>query len=195
MPSSDAQDGDSEVGEPAAGFRRILLVGFMGSGKSTIGPLLARELSWRFVDLDEAVERTAGRSIPEIFREDGEAAFREMEAGEAERQLVEDGVVLASGGGWPCFPGRMEALPEGTLSIWLEVPPEVALERTTGDEAERPLLTVPDPLRRAKELLAAREPYYRAAHWWVDTARRTPEELVKRLIENLRRDLERPLRD
>ncbi len=190
-----APPSDRLQGSPSpASFRRILLVGFMGSGKSTVGPLLARELGWRFVDLDTAVEREAGRTISHIFREEGEEAFRAVEDRMARRLLGEDLIVLASGGGWPCRPGRMEALPENTLSIWLAVPPELALERARGQGTERPLLDVPDPLRRTRELLVRREPYYRAAHWWVDTERRTPPEVVGRVVDHLRTEPERPLR-
>ncbi|MSR23394.1 MAG: shikimate kinase [Gemmatimonadetes bacterium] len=175
-------------------FARILLVGFMGSGKSTVGPLLASQLGWQHVDLDEEIERRTGRSVPSIFREDGEPAFRAIEEQVARELLGPEEVVVSPGGGWPCRDGRMEALSPGTLSIWLVVSPERAVERAKRHGAERPLLAGEDPVARARELLAARERYYGVAHWRVDTEARSPEEVVRVVIERLTQEPARPLR-
>jgi len=175
-------------------FRRILLVGFMGSGKSTVGALLARELGWRFVDLDRVVEERVGRTIPEIFRDEGEEAFREIEARIASEVLQESGLVIASGGGWPCRDGRMESAGPGTLSIWLRVSGSEAWERTRHQPGIRPLLDGPRPLERIEELMAVRDPYYRRAAWWVESGNRRPEEIVRLVMDRLTTDPERPLR-
>lgn len=175
-------------------FSRVVLVGFMGSGKSTVGPLLARELGWDFTDLDSAIEEEAGCSIPTLFRSRGEEAFREIEDRVAQRVLLECEVVMASGGGWPCRPTRIKNLTDDTLSIWLRVSPERAIERAGRQGVQRPLLNVADPLGRAKELLAAREPYYQSARWWVDTEAYSVDEVVRHVIDRLRSDPERPLR-
>ena len=174
------------VAPRTAGPRRILLVGFMGSGKSAVGRRLARRLRWRFFDQDREVERQAGRSVPEIFREEGESGFRELENAVARRLLGEDRAVIATGGGWPCFPGRLEDLPAGTLSVWLRVSPEVAVARAKGSRTVRPLLQVEDPLARARTLLEAREPFYRKARWEAGTDHRAPHAVARELVDRLR---------
>ncbi len=180
---------------PTGRWRRILLVGFMGSGKSTVGRLLARELGWSFRDLDREVEFRVGRTIPEIFREQGEEAFRELEHREATRLLDQDRVVLAPGGGWAARPGRLESLGPDTLTIWLRVSPEEVLARTGSEGDARPLLAVSDRDGRVRELLAAREPFYRQAAWWVETGSRGPRDVVRSIVNHLGTDPERPLRD
>ena len=175
-------------------WRRLLLVGFMGSGKSTAGARVAEALGWRFVDLDDQVEAVARKSIPEIFLDVGEEAFREIEDREARRLLAEGDLVIASGGGWPCRPGRIAGAGSETLSIWLRVSGEVALDRTRGQDVERPLLAVERPLDRIRDLLAEREPHYRSAAWWVDTDLRAPADVVEVIVNRLRTDPERPLR-
>lgn len=117
-------------------------------------------LGWPFVDFDEEVERACGIEIARIFEEIGESRFREVEAEVGERLLRGDKVVLASGGGWPARPGRMEGVPGGTLTVWLEVTPETAVERARAQPGRRPLLAVEEPLKRAQALLIEREPYY-----------------------------------
>lgn len=166
--------------------RRILLVGFMASGKSAIGRALGRELGWPFHDFDREIEREAGRSVAALFRHEGEAAFREREAAMAEALLGRDRVVLASGGGWPCRPGRLDALPEGTLSVWIRVRPEVIAERAARRKGRRPLLDVPDPDTRIRELLAEREPWYARAHWILEGDHGSPAQLARRLVARLR---------
>lgn len=189
--------GDVEADEGKVGplpWRRVLLVGFMGSGKSTAGAGLAKALGWRFVDLDVQVEAVTRKRISEIFLDVGEEGFREIEDREALRLLAEDEVVIASGGGWPCRPGRIDQVGSETLAIWLRVSGEVALDRTRAQDVERPLLAVERPLDRIRDLLARREPYYRSAAWWVDSDLRTPADVVEVIVNRLRTDPERPLR-
>ncbi len=135
----------------------------MASGKSSVGREVARMLDWQFVDFDEEIRRAAGEEIPDIFSQAGEAGFRAIEARVARRLLRRDSVVLASGGGWAAQAGHMENLADDTLSVWLEVTPETAVERARAQGAERPLLDVPRPVQRARDLLAGRTPYYRLA--------------------------------
>lgn len=171
---------------PTAHPTRVLLVGFMGSGKSTTGRRLARLLDWAFTDMDEEVEREAGHSIPEIFEMHGEEAFRTLEAAAAARLLDREGAVIASGGGWPCAAGRLDDVPEGTLSVWLRVSAEEAVSRTRQRAELRPLLAVTDPLARARELLEAREPFYRSADWVVDTDDSTSESVAEEIARRLK---------
>ncbi len=169
-----------------AGVRRVLLVGFMGSGKSTVGRRVAEELGWRFLDFDDQVVARTGRSIAEIFAEDGEAAFRALEAEEARAALILDGVVLGSGGGWAAVEGRLEDLPEGTLSVWLKVTAEEAVRRTSSHSVGRPLLAGSDPLGVARGLLLQREPRYARADHEVDTTGHSQEDVVRRVTQLVR---------
>lgn len=164
------------------GSRRIVLVGFMGSGKSSVGPLLARALDWDFADVDACVEAEEGRSVARIFAESGEPRFREAEERVAAGFLARDGVVLAVGGGWGAAPGRLRSLPEGTTSVWLRVSAEEAVRRCGIEGGARPLLHVPDPLEAARELLRRRDPQYAEAHLRVDTEGRTVEDVAQQIL-------------
>lgn len=167
---------------------RVLLVGFMGSGKSSVGRMVADRLGWRFVDFDDEIVREAGVSIPELFEAHGEPHFRALERRVAERLLGERGVVLGSGGGWAAVPGRVTSLPDGTESFWLAVSAPEAVRRTSGEPGARPLLDRPDALQEASRLLAEREPFYRQARWRVDTEDSSVEDVSARILEILMRE-------
>ena len=161
---------------------RIVLVGFMGAGKSSVGRALARELGWRFVDADTAVEERAGMPVPEIFRRHGEARFRALEAEAMDALLEERNVVVAAGGGWATADeGRLAGLPAESLSIWLDVGAEEAVRRAEEEPGRRPLLAVEEPVARARELLGARERAYAAASLRVDTDGRTVDDVTARI--------------
>ena len=166
-------------------WERVVLVGFMGSGKSTVGRLLASRLGWSFVDLDEAVEKREGVSVEELFRTRGETAFRALEREAGEAALAEPATVLAPGGGWSLAPGRLETLPSGTLTVWLRVQPETAVRRATGHGRVRPLLSGQDPVGRARELVAQRESVYRRAALHLDTERSSPSALVDAIVAHM----------
>ena len=159
-------------------FTRVVLIGLMGSGKTTVGRALAKQLGWRFVDLDDEVEAAAGRSIERIFAELGEPAFREMEARAGEAALAAERTVLAPGGGWSLAPGRLDGLPAETLSVWLKVSAETAVRRATAHGRVRPLLAGADPLGRARALLAERAPVYGRARLHLDAEGSTPAALA-----------------
>src|SRR5262245_26888931 len=145
----------------------IILIGFMGAGKSTIGRLLARRLGRCFVETDDVITAREGRSIPEIFRVDGEARFRELESEALESLALKSGDVIATGGGLPCRDGRMAQLRDLGTVIWLKGDLSVALERA-GRSGARPMLS-----GRSREDIEAlyrrRVPYYRDAHLTIDT--------------------------
>lgn len=155
----------------------------MGSGKSSVGPPLAEALGWDFRDADRVVEELTGRTVPEIILESGEEAFRTLEEEVVRGLLALDRTVVATGGGWPCRPGRMESLPAGTLAVWLQVDPVVALERVRESGTRRPLLEGADPGAGARELLDVRRPYYALAHRHLDSGTGSPRELARLIAE------------
>ena len=153
----------------------------MGSGKSTVGALLADALGCPFLDLDTLIEKKAGRSIPAIFEADGEAGFRRLEKKvleETVRRYEENTAVLALGGGTVTVPGSAELLQSKTLCIYLKATLETLEARLEGHTAGRPLATGHLAAR-----LADREPLYSAAaHIVLDTDGCTPEEIVDEII-------------
>jgi shikimate kinase len=179
-----------------APFERILLVGFMGSGKTRVGQLLAEDLGWSFRDFDQEIRARVGLPIPEIFLQHGESFFRGMEERIGAELLLDREVVLASGGGWPTALGRMEDLGPSTFSAWLTVTAEEAVRRVREEGPTRPLLAVADPLSRARALLKEREPFYEKAHVAIDSMQGGPEELARRiqhLMNEKGREVTRPL--
>lgn len=169
----------------SAPFHTVVLVGFMASGKSSVGRKVAELLHWKLVDVDALVEARAGQPVEEIFRERGETAFRTLESEAAAEALAAPRRVVVPGGGWAAVPGRIEALGEGVLSVWLKVGAGAAVERAARDGTVRPLLDVPDPVGRARELLAAREPYYARARLHLDTRDTSPDRLARAIVEHL----------
>jgi shikimate kinase len=162
----------------------IVLVGFMGAGKSVCGRLLARRLGRCFVETDDMIVAREGRSIPEIFRRDGEERFRALEAEAIELLRLKSGEVIATGGGLPCRAGRMEALRELGTIVWLagDLGMLSARARRAG---QRPMLDGRSPETIA-ELYRAREPYYRQADVVVDTTGLGPDAVVARVLTALR---------
>jgi shikimate kinase len=170
-------------------LERVLLVGFMGSGKTSVGRLLAERLGWAFVDFDDEIEAEAGQSVAEIFAGQGERRFRSLEAGVAARLLARRDVVLGSGGGWAAAaPGRLAGVPGGTATFWLRVTPEEAVRRAGKEPGTRPLLGGPDPRAAARRLLEKRAPRYGEARWTVDTERSSVEDVTAGILEILARE-------
>ena len=153
----------------------VVLVGLMGSGKSTVGRLLAARWELPFVDLDAEIERTSGLSIAEIFKREGEAGFRAREA-EATRAIALTApiapMVIAVGGGWMARPELCEAWPDAT-HVWLRVSPREAARRLAMHDVPRPLLANELPEKVLQELLDRRLPAYRLSEYTVDTSNRT----------------------
>lgn len=141
----------------------LVLVGYMGTGKTTIGRACARALGFRFQDTDTRVERRAQRRVADIFRQDGEPAFRRMESAAVREAAMRVNVVIATGGGAVLDPANVEALRRSGILVWLRVAAEEIVVRC-GDRGSRPLLAAADdPLARVRAMLAQREPYYASA--------------------------------
>lgn len=168
----------SATGAP---IRRVVLTGFMGSGKSTAGPLVATRLGWRFVDADDVIESEAGMRIAEIFAREGEAAFRKREREVIARLAGEDGLVLALGGGAIEAAETREMLlhAPGTLLVHLEVELATTLARCGGTEGTRPVLADQANLAARYE---RRLPLYRMAHVSIATDGLTPDEVVEAVV-------------
>jgi shikimate kinase len=166
--------------------RNLVLIGLMGSGKTTVGELLARRLERPLVDTDEMVEREAGKAIKEIFAEEGERGFRRHESEAIRRVAAIRGQVMAVGGGAVLDPGNVTQLSMTGDLVLLDAPPEVLSERLDETEtAERPLVADADDLtaRLAHLLEERRGDYERAASLIVDTAGRDPEGIAEEILE------------
>jgi shikimate kinase len=165
-------------GGPTAPPRRIVLVGFMGCGKTTVGRELARQLGWTFCDLDERIEARLGLSIPQVFERHGEAFFRAEELREARQVALEERTVLAAGGGAFAQPATRQALRSGAATVWLRCPFEVLERRVPGD-GSRPLAVNRE---RMRELHTEREKSYEMADISVDTVTESAAEVARHIV-------------
>ncbi len=160
----------------------IFLIGFMGCGKSTFGRKLGKELGYAFIDMDTYIEELTGKTVPQIFAEDGEAHFRHLET-QAIRQLSNQiHCVIATGGGAPCFNDNMRLMNEIGQTVYLELAPEKLAERLVLDPTERPVLegkTGDELIAHISSKLTEREPFYRQARHVVDADK--PEDLLGKL--------------
>lgn len=165
----------------AARPARLVLVGFMGAGKTSVGELLADRLDWEFVDLDRLVELRAGRSVAALFSEQGETAFREHERLAAQSLSARARCVVAAGGGAWVQPDTRALLAEGSLSIFLCADVDTLLARLPRDTA-RPLAV---DRARIPVLLAERDPSYRLADLSVDTTGMSLHEVADEIVRQL----------
>jgi shikimate kinase len=159
---------------------KIFLIGFMGCGKSTLGKRLARLLSYTFVDLDTVIETRAGETISRYFEHHGEEAFRLLEKECLREDLPEDNVVVATGGGAPCYFDNMQWMNQHGITVYLMLPAKALASRLKGS-ADRPLikgLTSEELLEFIQEKLRVREPFYKQAVYWVDGLDLTAEKLA-----------------
>ena len=161
-----------------AAIRRVVLLGYMCSGKSTVGAALARRLEWGFLDFDVEIEHREGQTVKAIVDAAGPDRLRAMEAALTEEAAATERVVLAPGGGWITQPEMLEVLGPGTLSVWLRVSPEETVRRLHADTIDRPFRDQPDAPERVARMLAEREPLYRLADLAVPVDLRTPEEIA-----------------
>jgi shikimate kinase len=164
--------------------RNVILVGFMGAGKSTVGRLLARRLGRCFVETDAMITAREGRSIPEIFECRGEPYFRQLEAEVLEALADKRDHVVATGGGFPCEPGAMERLLQLGTVVWLAADFEAVYARANRIGG-RPMLAGRS-VEDAAALYRVRQEVYRRAHLALDTTRMTVDAVVARIVRHLR---------
>lgn len=162
----------------------IALVGLMGVGKTTIGRRLAKRLDLPFYDSDEEIESASGRTVAGYFRDHGEAAFRDGERRVIERLLEDDPIILATGGGAFIPDETREILNNGAVTVWLKGDFETIMERVLRKNT-RPLLQVPDPRAKMRELMEQRYPIYAKADITVNIARGPHHRTVNKVIRGL----------
>jgi shikimate kinase len=161
-------------------IHNLAIIGFMGTGKSSVGQLVAARLRLPFLDTDAWIESHAGKSIPRIFAEDGEAAFRQHEQAAVQDLAARRGLVIATGGGLGADPAHFASLRAHAWIVCLCASPEAIWTRTRHHH-HRPLLQTSDPLARIRALLAQREPVYRQADLLVSSEFRSVQEVAQLL--------------
>jgi shikimate kinase len=162
-------------------IHNLALIGFMGTGKSSVGRLAASLLHFTFLDTDHVIEARAGRKLAEIFQQDGEPAFRDWERRVVEELTLRTKTVISTGGGLPLNEANLVSLKTHALVVCLWASPETVYERVRGAD-HRPLLNEADPRARIRELLAVREPYYRQADVLVSTEMRSVRDVAIQVI-------------
>ena len=164
----------------------IALIGFMGTGKTVVGRLLAEKLGKRFIELDEEIEKKAGKPVAAIFREHGEALFRQMEAEITVAVSAQKNTVVACGGGVVLDKANIFRLKQEYVIVCLSAAPGDILKRISGEEGTRPFLDVPDKGKKIRELLAARRPLYAmAADITMDTSGLDPAGVAQKIVDAL----------
>lgn len=166
--------------------KSLVLTGMMGSGKTTVGRLLARHLQLPFIDLDEEIEREQKATINDIFSKYGEAAFRKIEKQKLANLLHRQTAVIATGGGAVLDEGTRAVLFEAAITVWLNVDVEILAKRVKGDET-RPLLKGDDPKKALRRILESRVPYYGLANITVVNNDNDPELAVEEILKGVRR--------
>jgi len=163
-------------------MKNIYLVGFMGTGKTSIGKELARKRKLCFVDLDELIELREKRIIADIFAREGEPYFRRLETRILKEVAREKGLIVACGGGIVINPLNIKIMKGSGTVICLAASPEIILKRTLG-HMHRPLLNVKDPKKQIGHLLKLRAPYYARADKMVDTSKLSIKEVTTKIIK------------
>ncbi len=167
----------------------IALIGFMGVGKTAVGKVLAEKLGRSFVELDSLIEQRVGKSIPDIFQQDGETAFRELEMRVTEEVANKKKAVIACGGGLVLNKINIDRLRESSRIVYLTASPRVMLKRVSSEEGQRPLLEVDNPTLTIRELLDFRKPFYeRAADIIINTSKLDINSVAEQIISKLKDD-------
>lgn len=175
-------------------IHNVALIGFMGVGKSSVGRLVAAQLHFDFVDTDELIERRAGKSISDIFAQEGEPAFRALEQTLLKELGTWRRTVIATGGGMTASQENLASLKEHALVVCLWASPEAIWQRVR-HQSHRPLLQDPDPLNKVRTLLAARAPFYKQADVLVNSEMRSVREVAQQVLHQLHLARQRPRAD
>ncbi len=165
--------------------KNIVLIGFMGTGKSAVGVKLAERLNLEFIDMDREIEKVTGLLITQIFRRYGEVRFRSEEKLMVQKLGKRNGLVVATGGGAILDKDNIKALQENGVLICLESTPEEILERVNRKKGTRPLLKKNTTIEDIKEMLQQREKYYSCADFKVNTVGKQLEQIVGEIIDNI----------
>jgi shikimate kinase len=165
----------------------LILVGFMGTGKTTVGKIVASRLNMEFVDMDDVIEQRRGETIPQIFERYGEKFFRQLEHELVIELARRQGLVISTGGGIVLNQANIQIFSQTGVVICLQASPETVLQRV-GNDPHRPLLAGSDRMSRIRELLERRRPYYNAIPYQVDTNELTIDEVVEKVI-NIYKDV------
>jgi shikimate kinase len=167
-------------------MKNIILIGFMGTGKTAVGKRLAASLGYRYMDTDVMIEERTGCTIADIFKNRGESFFREVESSVIQEIVRYKSSVISTGGGAAVDSNNLALLKENGLVICLKSSPEKIMERTERKKDERPLLSKKEPLKEIKRLLEIREPYYEQADWTVDTSKQSVAQVVAAIEKKLK---------
>ncbi len=186
-----AQRGSLSSVQPQRQYHNIALVGFMGVGKSTVGQILAGMLDFEFIDTDRVIETREGRRISDLFAQEGEAHFRDLETRLIREYESRQGLILSTGGGLAVRPENMASLRTHALIVCLWASPAVIYERVRY-QGHRPLLQTPDPQARITELLNQRKPAYQQADILVGVDFRSPQETAQYITNSFRLLQNRP---
>lgn len=165
-------------------MKNIVLTGFMGTGKTEVGKILAKKLGFVFMDIDQFIEKEQGMSVSRIFEERGENGFRELEAKAVRKVSEMRNVVISTGGGAMLREENIENLKNSGILVCLSASPEVVFRRI-GASKNRPLLQVTDPLQKIKDLMGFRRRYYEKSDIIIETDNMTPLLAAEEIISAL----------
>ena len=163
----------------------LALIGFMGTGKSSVGRLVAEQLHFDYLDTDELIQSRTGRTITDIFDGEGEAVFRKLEQQLVMELAIRKRTVISTGGGLPTNPASLASLKNHALVVCLWASPEKIWERVR-NQTHRPLLRSTDSQSKIRELLAAREPFYRQADVLINTDLRSAREAAQQVVHQFK---------
>lgn len=167
---------------------KIFLVGFMGCGKSTFGKKLAAKLNWSFIDMDDYIEEKYSKSISDIFKEEGESRFRDIESEVIKELSSRSQTIISTGGGTPCFNNNADLLNSHGLSVYISLPPVTLVERLKGEKAKRPLianLKDDEMLSFVANKLEEREVFYKASEVVYSYNEISEDQFYKSVIDRL----------
>lgn len=166
-------------------MKNIVLTGFMGTGKTAVGRELSNLLGWKFIDIDDEIVKAQNLSISDIFNTYGESAFRDLETEMIRETAKNNNIIISTGGGAILRQGNIDLLSSNSVIVCLTARPETILARTS-KSSKRPLLNVDDPLKRIKDLMESREPFYKKTDLMIDTETKTPLQIAGEILEKIK---------